>query len=470
MRYLLVLCLLFSAHSYSHSNTKVSINLAQPELLITQVHSFDLAHTPMLSDSEKKLVPLMQAKLKSQQFSALYQELSTTLNNAPVSAAMAYFLGQLNLQLAQYKKAQGYFASASKQQPNYAKAIVGEGMAALQLSQYKLATAKFSQALQLGINDPHLYRYLGFSYLEQAQFLSATIAFERAKLLLPEDEQLNHALIYSYSNSGQLSPALAMIEQQLKVTPNNSKLWLQRANIYLAKEQFQTAIASLETALRLGEQQAENIALAAQLQLQYGSTVRAIALYQQIWQRQANTELVLEAINYLVDSHKLSEAKQLLASAKANKAKTSKAKNTKDQAELLYLTGKLSYQQSLSKSHSKSQFKQAQKSLQQALKLNPIHGNALMSLAKIYRTSDDSHRAQMLLLRAAELSEVKLQALTEHADLQLALGNTQKALTLLRQALELAPNEQTLVNNVNTLQSMVIQEQATQLQTSHQGS
>ena len=64
----------------------------------------------------------------------------------------------------------------------------------------------------------------------------------------------------------------------------------------------------------------------------------------------------------------------------------------------------------------------------------------------------------MLLLRASEVPEVRLQALTEQADLQLNIGNTKKALALLRQALELAPNEQTLINNVNTLQSMVLQQ------------
>ena len=81
-----------------------------------------------------------------------------------------------------------------------------------------------------------------------------------------------------------------------------------------------------------------------------------------------------------------------------------------------------------------------------------------MALAKVHRINNDSHKAQMLLLRASEIPEVQLQALTEHADLQLTLGNTRKALALLREALARKPNEQTLINNVNTLQTMVMQQ------------
>jgi tetratricopeptide (TPR) repeat protein len=409
--------------------------------------------SPMLNEYEKTLAPVMQSQLKSQRYQALYNELEQKLQGHTPSAAMAYFLGQLALQLTHYEQAKSHFESANQQHPNYAKAIVGEGLAALQLSHYQQALDKFSHALKLGVNDPQLHRYIGFSYLEKKQFLSATIAFEQAKMLLPNDPQLDHALVYSYSNSGQTDAALAMLEQLLVTDPSDSKLWLQRANIYLSQERYVVAISSLETALRLGENQTANIALAAQLQLQYGSTPRAINLYKSLGHSTDskdskdstdNTDVVFDAINYLIDTYKLAEAEQILTS------QNSQALPHNKQAQYFYLSGKLHTQ--------KGQVDNAQKAFTQAIDLNPIHGSALINLATLYRKKNDSHQAQMLLLRASEIADVRLQALTEHADLQLALGNQRKALSLLRQALELAPNEQTLINNVNTLQHMVLQQ------------
>lgn len=436
-----MLCLLLASSSYA----KVSINFTQPELLVEQVHNFDLSHTPMLKSSEQKLVPMLQKELEQKNFKALFQQLKQELNGETPSAAMNYFLGQLSLQLTKPKLAMDYFTAAIKQQPNYAKAIAGAGLAAIQTEQFDLAVGYFSEALTLGVRDPQLYRYLGFSYLEKEQYMSASIAFEQAKMLLPNDTQLDEVLVYSYSNSGQSEAALAMLEQMLVSQPNKAKLWLQRANIYLAKQDHAVTISSLETAIRLGENQASNLALTAQLQLQYGSTPRAIKLYQKIWQGQKDIGSVLDAIGFLIDSYKLNEANTLLTKAKKKKDLAPRLR-----AEILFLSGKLDFQ--------KSRFKQAEKSLQQALKLQPIHGSALMALAKVHRINNDSHKAQMLLLRASEIPEVQLQALTEHADLQLTLGNTRKALALLREALALKPNEQTLINNVNTLQTMVMQQ------------
>lgn len=442
MKPLALLCLVFASFSYA----QVNINFTNPTLLVDQVYGFDLAQTPKLNSQEQQLVPMLQEQLAAKSYLALYQQLNKEVSKDDRSPAMSHFLGQLSLQLNQPKQALTHFDMAIKQQANYAKAIAGAGLAALQLKQFSRANDYFSDALKLGVKDPQLYRYMGFSYLEQEQYMSAVIALEQAKLLLPNDEQLEQALIYGYTNSGQSEAALAMLEQVLSKDASNAKLWLQRANIYLAKQDYDVTISSLETAIRLGEQDSANLALTAQLQLQYGSTPRAIHLYQTMWSKREQLQSVLDAINYLIDTNKDSEADGLLAKV----TKANNKANSKVNAEVHYLSGKLALQ--------KQSWQQAKRSLLNALKLNPIHPHALLTLARVYKANNDTHQAQMMLLRAAELPEVQLQALTEHADLELNLGNTRKALVLLRQALALKPNEQTLINNVNTLQQMVLQQ------------
>ncbi len=437
---IVILCLVFSPLGYG----KVMIHYAKPEMLIDQVNRVDINHIPSLNTSEQNLIPMLKKQLAQKNYQPLYQQLIQSTDNNR-SSAMSYFLGQLALQLNLANEASAHFSLALKQTPNYAKAMVGAALAAISQEKYEKAAEHIASALQLGTSDPHLYRYLGFSYLEQKQFMSAAIAFEQAKLLLPDDQQLNDALVYSYSNSGQIDAALAMLEQMLAIEPNKKRLWLQRANIYLAKENYDITIASLETALRLGEQQKSNIALTAQLQLRYGSTFRAVELYQKVWNEYGDTQMATDAIRYLIDTLQYSQAKQLL-----QKVKVKKTRDPQVNAELFYLTGQLAFE--------KQQYQQAEQAFKQALQHNAIHGLALLSLAKVHRINKNTHQTQMLLLRAIEVPSVQLQALTEYADLHLSLGNTRQALVFLRKALKLKPNEQTLVNNINTLQQMVLQQ------------
>lgn len=440
-----VLGVVFTALTSFNSQAQIRVNFAQPQLMVEQVLNFEVANTPSLSESERSLVPLLQKGLKDKSYKSLYAELTQALGAKGQSAAMSHFLGQIALQLKQNDRALQHFEQAIKANSTYAKAYAGAGLAAIQLEQFQAALQYFSEALKLGVRDPHLYRYLGFAYLEQEQYLSASIAFEQAKLLMPTDRQLDEALVYSYGNSGQSQAALAMLEQMLQSRGAEASLWLQRANVYLSQEAYGTAISSLETALRLGEKQPENIALTAQLQVQFGSVNRAVELYKGLWQKQGQTKVVLDAVNYLIDSGKYTQAQSLLKQMQQGQT----AQNA-NRAQRLFLAGKLAFYQ--------GQLKRSKKQLEQALKLEPIHGQGLLTLAKVYRSQNDSHKASMLLLRAKEVPEVRLQALTELADLQLNLGNTKEALALLRDALQLAPNEQTLINNVNTLQTMLLQQ------------
>lgn len=439
-----ILCIssLCSGHSYG----QLTIKLNKPDLLLAQVMPLEIAVSPSLSYEEQQQAEFIQQQLDKQNYALLLAELPARLTS-PASTAMQYFLGQIALKQKQPQQAAHYFSQALQAQPNYAKAMVGLGLVKLQQEQHQQAIELFSQALKLGINNPDLYSYLGFSYMEQQQYLSATLAFEQAKLVAPTDEQINHALVYCYSNSKRLSSALALVEQMLGQNPHHGQLWLQRANIYLQQQDYASTLSSLETAIRLGQRNSDNIALTAQLQLQYGSISRAMILYQTLLtSREDNHPLVAEAINYLLDSHHLKQAEQLL--------KLSHKKPTKQpliSSELSYLTGKLRLKQ--------NRVTQAIEAYQQALADNAVHGYALLELAQLYRQQGHSHKAQMLLLRASEITEVKLQALTAHADLQAELGQLKQALKLLRQAQRIAPNQQILLDNIATLTNMIKQQQ-----------
>jgi tetratricopeptide (TPR) repeat protein len=450
MKYFILLSLLVSQALVSQSlAAQLVIKFDEPTLLLQQISATDLSAMPSLNEAEQSLQKLISDKLNKAQ----YADLLATLKLRPkagMSAAMAYLIGQLALQQQQLSLGADYFTHAIKIQANFGKAYHGLGLAQLQSDKPTDATKNFAKALQLGVNDPQIYSFLGYGYIQSEHFHSAVVAYQQAKLVNPDDAQLNQALLYAHTMAGHHDAALSLLEQMLNATPNDKGLWLHRANALLKKDQFSQGIASLEAAIRLGENNADNLALTAQLQLQHGSINRAQTLYGRIWQTQAqnqvqsNANLVFEACEYLI-------ANQEFAAAKALLKKMSLPKNSPHgvQSQLAYLNGLLAQQQ--------GNTALAARLFEQALSFNGVNGKALLALAAVKRSQQQSHQAQMLLLRAGALDEVKLQALTEHADLMMALGRYPKALELLQQAADFAPQEPRLFENIQILQRLVRQ-------------
>jgi tetratricopeptide (TPR) repeat protein len=432
----------------SFTQAELQIKLVKPELLLQQISSGELGIKPVINESERQYSSLISEMLKAKKYQLLLDELSSKLHSqlaaGQVSTAMSYLVAQLALHQQKYPLAERYFLQTIKQQPDYAKAHHGLGLVQLKLQQYTKANQSLSKALQLGINDPQLYSYLGYGYIQSNNFHSAVAAYQQAKLFNPNDQQLNQALLYAYSEAGQSESALSLLTQMLKKQPNTSSLWLHRANALLKTQNYPLVISSLETALRLGEKSADNVALTAQLQMQYGSIGRAIELYQTIWQKHNNPQLVLDAIEYLVSVNQLTSAEKWLQQISATSSISDQHRS-----QLYYLKGKVAQQ--------KGKLTLADKSFEQALSKNSINGYALLASAQVKRALGKSHQAQMLLLRASNVDVVKLSALTEHADLMMSLNRYAKALEFLQQALAYAPHESSIIENVQTLRRLVNQ-------------
>ena len=440
MKYFILTTILFSQLALA----ELSIKLEQPQLLLQQISGVDLGITPKLHDSERQFQQLINDSLKAENYLSLLNQLNAKQKIETMSAAMAYLVGQLALQQQQPKIAAQYFEQAIKRQPNYGKAYHGLGLTQLQLKQSVAATMSFSKALQLGVRDPQLYSYLGYGYIQSKNFHSAVVAYQQAKLFNPNNQQLNQALLYAYTLAGQSEAALSLLEQMLVDHQDDKSLWLHRANALLNKQQYILAIASLEAAIRLGENNQDNLALAAQLQLQHGSVGRAQQLYSRIWRNHNNPTLVLEAVEYLMASNQLNSAKNLLKKMKLRPKSPAYL-----HSQLAYLSGRLA--------QLKGSMLQAAKAFERSIRFNAVNGQALLALAQVKRAQQHSHQAQMLLLRASALDQVKLAALTEHADLMMSLGRYAKALTLLQQAASYAPQEHSITENIKTLRRMISQ-------------
>ena len=98
--------------------------------------------------------------------------------------------------------------------------------------------------------------------------------------------------------------------------------------------------------------------------------------------------------------------------------------------------------------------KKITKLYEQAIKLAPTNGKALIALAEHYQKNNDYTQAQMLFIRAASLEGFAERAFVGHAQVYIEQKNYNQAATMLRKALKLNPSRQDLVQNIRLLDRM----------------
>ena len=103
----------------------------------------------------------------------------------------------------------------------------------------------------------------------------------------------------------------------------------------------------------------------------------------------------------------------------------------------------------------KGQSKTAISLLTKAIADAPDNGEALLSLASLYRQQNNVERAKMTYLRAESLADVKQRAMLGRAQIAIDQRQYQDALTLLRQVYKSYPSRSDLLGNIQSLENLV---------------
>ena len=258
--------------------------------------------------------------------------------------------------------------------------------------------------------------------------------------------------MFALIESGDLSQASALLKELLNKSPDKAELWLQRAQIALQLDQKKQALAAIEVALKLNPKDASNQLLAAQLHLTEGSTERAVSLLKQGLKhatKQQQVEVInttMQTLGWLVSQQKWDLAKELIGSAK----RLTKQLPRDEQAQFSVYSAQIAMQQ--------GNTKRALKSLNNALKINPNLGDALLSLASIYRSKGQLTQAKLMYVRAQALPDYQLSAWLGLSQIAIDSKDYPSALKHLRKALQANPQRQDLITNIRALENIVRQE------------
>jgi tetratricopeptide (TPR) repeat protein len=103
----------------------------------------------------------------------------------------------------------------------------------------------------------------------------------------------------------------------------------------------------------------------------------------------------------------------------------------------------------------KKETKKALRMLEQALKMDPNQGDALMTLAQVLRNQGRDERARMYYIRAEALPLFEERAQLSRAQLEIDRRNYPEALRLLRKVLVNNPQRADIIANIQSLESLI---------------
>lgn len=426
----------------------IQVSMADPEW------HFLLQNNP-LKETEAKLKPeertfakKIQPLLANKNYTAVLQQFT----NRPIqenSAALRQLRGQVLLSLKKYNQAELALKSALKEMPDLAMAHRSLSMIYMIKKQYANAQKYLQRSIELGVADAQLYGQLAFVNLQTKHAASAVAGYQQALFLEPDNSQWKQGLLYALLNSRALNQAQSLVEEMLQKDSNNAELWLLRGQIAMQNNKPKKALSSLEISFHLGENNVANYVTAAQLHLQHGSTQRAVTLLSNNLNslNAKNKKSIFKAIDEVTGW--LIQKQDWAATKKMLKALNKVGKNTpvKYQARFNVYRAQIALEQ--------GKIKQAKSWLIKAVKSDPTHGQALITLGDVYRKQNLIEKARIYYLRAEALTQFKEQALLSRAQLEIDRKAYPEALRILRLVAKINPTRGDVLSNIRSLENLV---------------
>ncbi len=434
-----------------------NINIAQ----LSPVWTLPAGNNPLLQ-RDAKLLPIEQPLaliirplLNKKDYAAALMAIEQVSTPEPIlslSPALLQVKGQICLSLDKDELAKKSFLAAIAQLPDFIRAHKSLAVIYIKQKNYQQARKHLVKTITLGEGDAQLFGYLAYINLQLSTPWSAIAGYEQALLLEPENKQWQQGLLYSLISAKDNHAAKAMLNEMLQKTPDDARLWLQRSRISLDDNTPLDALTSMEMAVRLGNNDADNLIATAQLHLNHGSVSRAAELMAQLltqWQQSKgkfsskNTkhfDAIESVIAWLIYEKHWPEAKKLLKHSDKYAKRISDLQKSQLKLHHASLPGNTN--------------KKITQLYEQAIKLAPTNGQALIALAEHYQKNNDYTQAQMLFIRAASLTGFAERAFIGHAQVYIEQKNYDQAATMLRKALKLNPSRQDLVQNIRLLDRM----------------
>lgn len=393
----------------------------------TGTYGFDTAVNPGINQVEKavfdKLVPLIQSQ-PSQAIAALKAAITPA-----TSAALDFTLGNLYFQTKAFPDAIAAYDAALKKFPNFLRVHKNLGRLHVQQGNAKGALPHLLRVIELGGAEGDIYGLVGYCYLQAGAVTSALDAYRSALLFAPKSRDWRLGKIQCLVNLTQHKEAAAMLEELITEKPDDASLWLLQANAYVASGNPTDAAVNLELVRQMGKATPVSLALLGDIYINANQPDLALAAYQDLLKGdQIDQERALRAARILASRGAWTEADAYL---KELNQRLSTKLPASGQSEVASLLAKVAL--------ARGEDDKAAAMLTKVLESDPLNGRALLLLADYHWKKGDRERADLHYTRAATVEDVRVEALLQHARMNVALKEFAAATRLLSRAQSIKP-------------------------------
>jgi len=390
-------------------------------------YGFDTALNPGITQEEKlvfdKLVPLIQSQ-PSQAIAALKAAIAPTS-----SAALDFTLGNLYFQTKSFAEATATYEAALKKFPNFLRVHKNLGRLHVQQGTPKAALPHLLRVIELGGAEGDIYGLVGYCYLQSGAITSALDAYRSALLFAPKSRDWRLGKIQCLVNLGMHKEAAAMLDELITEKPDDASLWLLQANAYVASGNSADASVNLELVRQMGKATPISLALLGDIYINANQPDLALSAYQDLLKgEQIDQERALRAARILASRGAWAEADLYL---KELNQRLSAKLPASGQSEVASLLAKVAL--------ARGEDDKAAAMLTKVLETDPLNGRALLLLADYHWKKGDRERADLHYTRAATVEDVRVEALLQHARMNVALKDFAAATKLLARAQSIKP-------------------------------
>lgn len=395
-----------------------------PKRIINESSSFLKEREPEMSAEEYAIYERVLTMLGTRPEFALKLLEAMMNEKEPPSPAFEFIFGNTHYAAGNNEKAEVSYLNAVKRYPTFLRAWSNLGVLYYSTQRYPDAIRCFSKCVTLGDRDPVTFGLLAYTLEQEKRVVQAEMAYMQALAGDPTNPDWLEGLLRIYIEGKQYGRAEWLIKDLVKQRPQEARFWLAYANILLAQNRKLEAIALLEVAVSSGAAGLSEITLLADLYADQRLVPEAIAAYQRV--RAVTPELgekkMLTLASLLLYGGNLAAARQTLDALAGKISPGGRSSYLLARAELFTAQQK---------------WAEARATLEELLKLEPLNGQALLSLGRIYVGEDNLPRAQLAFESACQIPETLYRACLELATLEFRNRHYAKTVEYLEKALSI---------------------------------
>ncbi len=152
---------------------------------------------------------------------------------------------------AQFAMAAGYFANASKINPDSTGAYINRAFALINARRTQEAIEPFERAIEKGEKSVDTYIYLADLYRQYEQPDKSIAVLEKARDMYPDNADLQAQLLNAYVTGGQMDRAMQVYKDAVEREPDNKLYQYNYGSLLLEAEDYEGAIVHLDKAVEL---------------------------------------------------------------------------------------------------------------------------------------------------------------------------------------------------------------------------